>query len=130
MSMAVVEQILMIHKPALQRRRIGLIRRGSRSFLLVAAAHSPSGRHSRRQSELKPAAAFTISIEPHVQIWRCVQIIVVSFFQLRQGAENSAAEHRLHRRLAHVPITRPQQPHRSVHRIHSPPARFEQQGLK
>lgn len=50
--------------------------------------------------------------------------------ELRDGAENAAAEHGVDSGLANVPVPRRQQPYRSVHRIHGPSTGFVQQRLK
>jgi hypothetical protein len=50
--------------------------------------------------------------------------------KLRDRSQRASAENRLNRRLTNVPIPRPQQPDGAVHRIHSSPTSFVEQGLE
>lgn len=54
----------------------------------------------------------------------------VEAHELRHGPQRAAAEHRLDRGLAHVPVPSPEKPHGTVHRVHRSATRFEEQRLK
>ena len=131
----------MISRSALQRRRFGLIRVQRRR--LLPPLHSPAGGHPRRKFLRKAEIEIGCRFLPrYMQISRSEEVDVVcvgdvvGFLRrkidgvLRDRPKDSASENCLHRRLADVPVPRPQQPHRSVHRIHRPSTRFKQQRLK